>query len=342
MKHLLTLVFPATVAALLGVAGIARADDVIPAGEDDAGALEHEDPTAYILHHVSDSREFEFENPFSAHGGLKVVFPLWRIPFKPGACPASADEPAVLGEGCLDISLTKNVFMMMLSSFLLIAVMVLGSHRDPKQLAPRGGLANFLEMMILFVRNEIAVKNIGQKEASRYTPYLLSIFFFILASNLLGLFPWMSTATGNLAVTAGLAICTFLITQLAAIRSAGIGGYFKHLTGGVHPGLWIIMIPVEVMGLFTKPFALTIRLFANMLAGHLVLFFLLALIFFLNSPLVGLVAVPVGVGIYLLELFVALVQAYVFTMLSAVFIGMGVASGHHDHEAHDAGHAAAH
>ncbi len=117
---------------------------------------------------------------------------------------------------------------------------------------------------------------------------------------------------------------------MAGIRAAGLGGYLKHLTGGVHPALWPIMIPVEILGLFTKPFALTMRLFANMLAGHIVIFFLLGLIFMMSSAAVGLVAVPFAMGIYFLELFVAFVQAYVFTMLSALFIGMSVAMGHHD------------
>jgi F-type H+-transporting ATPase subunit a len=151
----------------------------------------------------------------------------------------------------------------------------------------------------------------------------------------------MASATGNLAVTAGLAICTFVVTQVASIRAAGIGGYLAHLTGGVHWALWPIMVPVEILGLFTKPFALTVRLFANMLAGHIVIFFLLGLIFMLGHPAVALVSVPFAMGIYLLELFVAFVQAYVFTMLSALFIGMGVAMGHHgehDHGHADAGH----
>jgi F-type H+-transporting ATPase subunit a len=142
----------------------------------------------------------------------------------------------------------------------------------------------------------------------------------------------MATATGNLNVTAGLAICTFVVTQLAGIRAAGLGGYLAHLTGGVQWWLWPIMVPVEILGLFTKPFALTMRLFANMLAGHIVLFFILGLIFMLH-PSLAVVSVPMAVAIYLLELFVAFVQAYVFTMLSAVFIGMGVAMAHH-HEEH--------
>ena len=195
---------------------------------------------------------------------------------------------------------------------------------------PHGTAANLLEMIVLFVRDEIAIKNIGKEEGPRYTPYLLTAFFFVLFMNLIGLFPELATPTSNLAITAGLALCTFLLTQVAGIRAAGVGGYFKHLTGGVAPWLWPIMIPVEVLGLFTKPFALTLRLFANMLAGHIVLFSLLGLIFIIGSAAVAVVAVPFAVFIYFLELFVCFLQAYIFAMLSSLFIGMGVAMGHHD------------
>ena len=229
--------------------------------------------------------------------------------------------------------------MMWLAALILFALMV-GSNRNKNKLVPNGASQNLFEMLVLFVRDELAIKNIGKEDGPRYVPYLLTAFFILLFMNLLGLFPWMASATGNLAVTAGLAICTFFVTQVASIRAAGLGGYLAHLTGGVHWALWPIMI-LEILGLFTKPFALTIRLFANMLAGHIVIFFLLGLIFMLGHPAVALVGVPFAMGIYLLELFVAFVQAYVFTMLSALFIGMGVAMGHHgehDHGAADAGH----
>ncbi|MFL5419149.1 MAG: F0F1 ATP synthase subunit A, partial [Myxococcales bacterium] len=179
------------------------------------------------------------------------------------------------------------------------------------------------------VRDEIAVKNIGH-HADLYTSYLCSAFFFILFMNLCGLlpipafggFPGISTATGNLSITMVLAIFTFVLTQIAGMRAQGAAGYWMHLVpAGVPKWLFPIMVPVEVLGLFTKPFALTVRLFANMVAGHIVIFFLIALTV-LISPLIAPVSVAFALGIFLLELFVALVQAYVFTMLSAVFIGM--------------------
>jgi F-type H+-transporting ATPase subunit a len=249
-------------------------------------------------------------------------------PAQGGACPASSEEPASLGAGCLDISLTKHTFWMFVGSVLVVLLFALGANRNPKQPVPHGPRQNLLEMLVVFVRNEIAIPNIGKEEGPRYTTYLLSVFFFILTLNLLGLVPWASTATGNLGVTLALALCTFVLTQFASIKAAGLGGYLKHMTGGAPWWIWPIMVPVEILGLFTKPFALMLRLFANMLAGHIVLFSLLGLIFIIGNVAVSVVAVPFAIFIYLLELFVAFLQAYIFTMLSALFIGMGVAMAH--------------
>lgn len=295
-----------------------------------------DDVPGYILHHVVDSNYLEIEVPLSTpiHA---LDFPKWHVPLKADGCvprmTSHGEEVPGLTEGCLDLSLTKHTVMMWLAALLLLATLFIWGNRDKSKLVPRGAGANIIEMLVLFVRDELAIKNIGKEEGPRYVPFLLTAFFFILFMNILGLVPWMATATGNLAVTATLALCTFVVTQVAGIRAAGLGGYLKHLTGGVHPALWPIMIPVEVLGLFTKPFALTMRLFANMLAGHIILFFLLGLIFILGHPAVALVSVPFAFAIYLLELFVAFVQAYVFTMLSALFIGMSVAMGHH-HDDH--------
>jgi F-type H+-transporting ATPase subunit a len=301
----------------------------------------HEEPTqdtaGYILHHVLDSEELGLQVPL-ADRELVYRFPVWRIPFKSGACPADIREPASLAAGCFDVSLTKMSFMLVLGTVLLVLVFLLAVRKQDGRLVPKGGLANFMEMLVVFVRNEIAIPNIGKEEGPRYVPYLLSVFFFILALNLLGLFPWMSSATGNIAVTVALAAFTFVLTQIASIRAAGVWGYIKHLTGGVPWYLWIIMIPVEILSLFTKPFALTLRLFANMLAGHIVLFCLIGLIFFIGHIGVAAMAVPLGMAIYFLELFVAFLQAYIFAMLSALYIGMGVAMGAHKEHAADGTH----
>jgi len=330
--------------------GHARSHDAEPASGEHAATAhagaEHEkvDTSTYILEHVADSPEVEFQVPLSDKEFI-IHFPVWRIPFKAGACPASAEEPAKLSEGCLDISLTKHTFWMLVGSVFVVLLFAFGANRNPNQPVPHGPRQNILEMLVIFVRNEVAIPNIGKEEGPRYVPYLLSVFFFILTLNLLGLVPWASTATGNLGVTLALALCTFLLTQFASIKAAGVGGYLKHMTGGAPWWIWPIMVPVEILGLFTKPFALMLRLFANMLAGHIVLFSLLGLIFIIGNVAVSVVAVPFAIFIYLLELFVAFLQAYIFTMLSALFIGMGVAMGHHDehgHEEHAEPHPAAH
>ncbi|MGQ0505713.1 MAG: F0F1 ATP synthase subunit A [Myxococcaceae bacterium] len=314
------------------------------AGEHDK-ASHPDDPSAYIMHHVSDSADYEFEMPGPLYTGnnpvvhLDQVFSALLIETKPNACEPFHDHTSTfdaLFAGCVDLRPTKHTVMLWLAAFLLILAVFLGSNRNKNQLVPRGTSQNLFEMLVVYIRDEIAIKNIGTAEGPRFTPYLLTAFFFILFMNLLGLVPWMATATANIAVTAGLALCTFVLTQIAGIRAAGLGGYLKHLTGGVAWWLWPIMVPVEVLGLFTKPFALTMRLFANMLAGHIVIFSLLGLIFMLH-PGMAAVSVPMAMGIYVLELFVAFLQAYVFTMLSALFIGMSVAMGHHAHDDH--GHA---
>ena len=317
--------------------GRAPAHDAAPAHDE-----EKIDTSTYILHHVSDENEFGFQVPLSDKEFV-IHFPVWRIALKDGACPADPEEPARLGAGCLDLSITKHAFMLFVGGAVLILIFLLGANRNPNQPVPHGPSQNILEMLVLFVRNEIAIPNIGREEGPKYTPYLLTIFFFILTLNLLGLLPWAATATGNVAVTGALALCTFILTQWASIKAAGPKGFLIHLTGGAPWWLWPIMIPVEVLGLFTKPFALTLRLFANMLAGHIALFSLLGLIFIIGSVAVSVVAVPFAVFIFLLELFVCFLQAYIFTMLSSLFIGMGVAMGHDDahgeeHPAHEPAH----
>jgi F-type H+-transporting ATPase subunit a len=230
--------------------------------------------------------------------------------------------------------------MMWIASVLLLLVVFSAIRR--KAIVPRG-LYNFVEMLVQFVRSEIAIKNIGERDADRFVPYLLTAFFFILFANLFGLIPFAGTATANINVTVMLALFTFVITQYAAIRSMGLGGFLAHLTGGVPKSLaplWLIMIPVEFLGLFTKPFALTVRLFANMVAGHFVILALLGLIFAISAWLAP-VSVALALAIFLLELFVAFVQAYIFTMLSSLFIGAGLVhhGGHDEHGHGEHGHA---
>lgn len=227
----------------------------------------------------------------------------------------------------VDLSISLHVVMLWLATAILVLVLV-PKFRNAARV-PKGFFSGALESMVLFVRDEIAVPNMGKSLGTKMTPFLCTLFFFILTLNLIGLVPTMSTATANISVTAGLAIVTFLLTQLYGIKENGIGGYLKHLVpSGVPVFLLPIMIPIEILGLFTKPFALAMRLFANMIAGHTVIFALLGLIIVLQSVIVAPVSVGLAIAIYCLELFVAFLQAFIFVMLSALFIGMSAHGGH--------------
>jgi F-type H+-transporting ATPase subunit a len=227
----------------------------------------------------------------------------------------------------LPLGPSKHLAFFVLAALLVILI---------AQLARRGyraggvptGLAAAMESLVLFVRDDIAEKNIGH-DGRRFTPLLLSFFFFILVAALFGLLPFSATSTGNLAVTLALATVSFFAGQWAGIRKFGV---VHHFVGLVPPGmpLWLlpIMIPVEILGLFSKPFALMIRLFANMLAGHMVITALLLLIPLMArvTPLAGIAMAPVSLGlalfIMILEVLVAFIQAYIFTLLTSIFIGM--------------------
>jgi F-type H+-transporting ATPase subunit a len=295
-------------------------------GEHGAAAPEGGGLSESLIHHVTDGYVLEYPGFCDGHFAWNCEFDL----------KSKLDDKLVFTVGGVrfDMTPTKHLIMMWLASLVLLVLIVSAVAR--KSLVPRG-LYNFFEVLVQFVRNEIALKNIGPEEGERFVPYLVSAFFFILFVNLFGLIPYAATATGNLAVTAALALFTFLITQYTGIRSMGLLGWLKHLTGGVHWLLWPIMIPVELLGLFTKPFALTVRLFANMIAGHIVILSLIGLIYALGSQWVAIGSVPLALAIFMLELFVGFVQAYIFTMLSSVFIGAQLA--HHDHGEEHGGHA---
>jgi len=223
------------------------------------------------------------------------------------------------------MSITKHVAIMWVASILLITMM-LKAFRKPKDVP--SGLANFFEAIVLFLRDEVVIPIMGE-HGKKYLPFLLTIFFFILFCNLLGLIPYSATATGNISVTAGLAICSFLVMLGAGIANNGFFGYFKSLVpSGVPPALLIILIPVELISLFVKPFALCVRLFANMTGGHVAILVFLGLIIIMQNEWIAIGAIPFAAAIYVLEIFVGFVQAFVFTLLSTVFIGM---AAHPDH-----------
>jgi F-type H+-transporting ATPase subunit a len=216
---------------------------------------------------------------------------------------------------------------MWLALVILVVLFIKVGKSYRNSLVPKG-ISNLVEVLILFVKDEIAKPTIG-KGHEKFLPYLLTVFFFILTCNFLGLVPYGSTATSNISVTATLAIISFFVIQIGGMMKNGVFGYFKGLIPhGVPAWLIPIMFVVEILGLFTKPFALAIRLFANLTAGHIVIMALLGLIFILKTVVVIPVSVAFALFIYLLEILVALIQAYIFTMLSSLFIGMAV---HQDH-----------
>lgn len=231
----------------------------------------------------------------------------------------------------LDLSMTKAVIAMLFAALigLFLFISMARSYKKTGVSAPKG-IQSFLEPVILFVRDDIAIPNIGKHKYERYMPYLLTAFFFILINNLMGLIPFPppfgANVTGNIAVTFVLAFCTFLITQFSANKN-----YWRHVfaTPGVPFWLLPIMIPVEIIGIFSKPFALMIRLFANMIAGHIIILSLICLIFIFGTLLVAPVSILFVIFMDCLELLVAFLQAYVFTLLSALFISLAVQEEHH-------------
>jgi len=241
------------------------------------------------------------------------------------------------GDLPLDLSITKNVFAMLFSMLLICIIFIsIGkSYTKRKGQAPKG-LQSFLEPLILFIRDDVAKASIG-KNYEKYLPYLLTLFFFIFFNNLLGLvpiFPGGANLTGNIAITGVLAVFTFIITTINANKN-----YWVHIVNT--PGVpWWLKIPiplmpiVEIMGVFTKPFVLMVRLFANITAGHIIVLGFMSLIFIFGniSPGIGygvsVVSVAFAVFMGLLELLVAFIQAYVFTLLSALYFGMATEEHH--------------
>ena len=242
----------------------------------------------------------------------------------------------------IDFSVTRQILFVFISALVLLVIVLRLAGRYKKgigrDVAPQGTWQNMMEIIIAFVRDEVAKVAIGPKY-KKYVPYLLTAFFFILLGNLLGLVPWGVTATSNIMVTATLAIITFLITQFSGTKD-----YWRHIfwPPDVAVPIKFILIPVEFIGIFTKPLALAFRLFGNMVSGHLAIVSILGLIFITTAKLgtgAGIffvfISLAIVVFVFLLKVFVSFVQAYIFVMLSAVFIGMAAAEHHHDDHAHD-------
>ena len=231
----------------------------------------------------------------------------------------------------LDFSITKNVFMMLLSVIILLWVFLgLARYYKKSGINEPKGMAGFIEPVIVFIEEDVAIPNIGEDKYHKYMPYLLTIFFFILINNLMGLipfFPFGANVTGNIALTMVLAIFTFIITTFSGNRA-----YWQHIfnTPGVPFWLAPIMIPVEIIGMITKPFALMIRLFANITAGHIIVLSLISMIFIFKSVFMAVPSLAMVIFMDLIELLVAFLQAYIFTLLSALFIGLAMPEHHHD------------
>jgi F-type H+-transporting ATPase subunit a len=312
-----------------------------------------------IMHHIKDEHGWEFFHGgklplpvilYTADRGLEVfssakldheqTYNGYHIDHEAGKIHRvdAAGKP-VESVTVYDFSITKNVASLLLSVVLLMLIFttVSRSFQQNKGRKP-SGIQRFMEPLIVFIRDEVARPNLGPAYA-KFLPYLLTLFFFILINNLLGLLPGSANLTGNIAVTVVLAVITFFVVNLNGSKH-----YWSHLI--LPPGVpyWLlpIIIPIEVIGLFMKPLSLTIRLFANITAGHVIILSLLGLIFLANNMAGGMTAVglsPVVIVftlfLNLIELLVAFLQAYIFTLLTAMYIGTAIEDPHHD-DAHAA------
>lgn len=232
-------------------------------------------------------------------------------------------------EKIYDFSITKNVAQLILSAILLVLIFtsVAKAYRNTGVNSAPKGLQSILEPVILFIRDEIARENIPLSKADKYVPFLLTLFFLILINNLLGLIPVSANVTGNIAFTFTLAFIVLIVVHLRANKY-----YWKHILMPPAPvALWPILIPIEIIGIFTKPFALMIRLFANITAGHIIIISLIGLIFIFKSIYVAPISVAFGVFIDMLETFVAFLQAYIFTLLTSLYIGGAIEEHHEEH-----------
>lgn len=274
-----------------------------------------------ITPHITDSHEIEIPWPTWPTLHKVVHLPRW--------------EPFHIAGVEVDMSPTKHVVWMLISALTILGLMLYAANAQDRQTKAVGhskGFAGGIEAMVLYIRNEVIIPNVGH-HGNGFVPFLLTLFFFILACNLWGIFPWGSTATGNIAVTATLALLTFFVVEAAGMRALGMG-YFstifywnKDLNIVLRVLLFFILSPIEFIGKLTKPFALTIRLFANMTAGHIVVLALIGMIFSFKSLASG-APFLMAVAINMLELFVAFLQAFIFTLLSSVFIGQ-IREAHH-------------
>jgi len=265
-----------------------------------AAGGEEESLSEVIMHHIANG---------------EVHLPAWLDPYL---------HPAfeLLG-------ISKAVLMMLIASAILIILAGVFLRRPRAGRKAPTGMANALEILVVFVRDEIAVANMGRKWGRRFTPFLLTLFFFILTCNLLGLVPGGFTATSNLNVTGALAIVSFLTFVVSGLVALGPVGFVRHMVpAGTPLAIAPVVVVLEIISMLVRPIALMIRLGANMTAGHIVILIMLGFIFMFQTVALAAVSVPLAVAITLLELIVAFIQAYVFTLLTALYVGMLVAEEH--------------
>ncbi|GAA0879887.1 F0F1 ATP synthase subunit A [Algoriphagus jejuensis] len=310
-----------------------------------------EDKTSFIMHHVVDSHEWHFVTlghthvtlplPVIAYSGDRGLEFFMSTDFQDHETHAFGKEFAhegyfiddhdhlgrVDGGSFTEFSITKNVVMMFIVIFFVayVSLSAAAHYKKNGPVAPKGAAA-IIEPIVIFVRDEIAHKSIGPKY-KKYVPYLITLFLFIWFGNLLGLLPGAANITGNIAVTLTLAVLTFIITNVSGNKD-----YWKHVfaTPGVPIPMLLIIVPVEIIGLFTKPFALMVRLFVAITAGHIVILGFIALAFIFESISIGIVSTIMVTFINIIELLVATIQAYVFTLFTAMYIGGAVAEHAHD------------
>ncbi len=259
-----------------------------------------------------------------------IELPYWKAPYyKEVELPRVA--PIRFGGVSIDLSPTKQAVFLTLAAVLVGLVFLYASRQIARAQAaghPPRGFAAAMEATVLYVRQEVILPNVGP-HGEGYVNYLLTVFFFLLTCNLLGLLPWSTTPTSNIAVTGAMALVSFAVIEISGMRTLGLKGYLQTifflpegLPTALKPLMLVIMTPIEIIGKLAKPFALAVRLFANMTAGHVVVLALIGLTFFFQSYLVGVAASFMALAIMGLELFVAFLQAYVFTLLTSVFIGL--------------------
>jgi F-type H+-transporting ATPase subunit a len=279
-------------------------------------------PADIIMPHITDSKTIDFPCVKS--------MTEWACEY------TFATHNVTVAGHTFDLGLTKHIFFMLLSAVVVCLILIVTAQRHARSSTAVGhpkGFAAGLESVVLYLRNEIYLPVLGGHGGGKYVPFCLTLFFFVLFCNLFGLLPWGSTPTGNIAVTATLAIITFFVVEAAGMKALGKGYlgtviYWPHdmpLFGKLM--LTVIMTPVEIVGKFTKPFALTIRLFANMIAGHVIILALIGLIFMFGFK-VAVASLAMALFIMFLELLVAFIQAFIFSLLAAVFIGQ-IRAAHH-------------